>query len=159
MLAIGILMASAVHAQTSIYNKPNNNYQTGGPLSLNQLMQGNPNAATGDRNVEYYGGQNYRPYGLDNDNFSLNLTPEQVETNRRERNRLAQQRERENTESINSYYDELAAYEAQIQQQQQQNQATQRESSSPVRVRTRTDKNNRDRERSVMPKRIFNSLN
>lgn len=151
-----ILWASTAHAQ-SIYNKPNNDYQTGGPLSLNQLMRGNENAATGARNVRYYGGQNFRPYGLDNDNFSLNLTPEQVRANRAERDRLAQQREQENLENLNNYYDELAAYEAQIQQQNQQGQASQSRSRGPVRRVLRDD--SEERRESVMPRRIFNSLN
>lgn len=81
-----------------IYNSPGTS--TRGPLSLKQLLQGRENAADGSKS-SYYGGYNNRPYGVDNNNYSLSLSPDEIRATRARRNALAQQRERESTSDLN----------------------------------------------------------
>lgn len=73
------------------------------PLSLRQIIEGRDEETarssysdTGD----YYGGQNYRPYGVSNNNYSLNLSAAEIEADRARRNREAQRAEREAIDSL-----------------------------------------------------------
>lgn len=80
-------------AGAKLYNSPTT--YSRGPLSLKQMLEGRDNAATGSQN-SYYGGSNYRPYGIDNSSNSLALSPEEVQASRARRDALAQQMEHEN---------------------------------------------------------------
>lgn len=84
---------------SQIYNSPGSSSR--GPLSLKQLLQGKENAANGSRSSSYYGGYNNRPYGVDNSNYSLSLSPNEIRAARQKRNALAQQRERESSNDLN----------------------------------------------------------
>lgn len=61
-----------------------------GPLSLNQILQGNDNAADGTRNA-YSGNYNSRPYGVNGSNKSLALSPSELDETRRRREEIARQ--------------------------------------------------------------------
>ena len=88
-------------SSSALYNSPGlYSDNRGGPLSLKQLLQGNQNATLGAKDSSYYGRGNFRPYGIDNNNYSLSLTPQQIRESRARRDAIAQQRERESLASI-----------------------------------------------------------
>ena len=108
-LASFVLFPSFVVAQT-IYNSSNSggsplynsssSYTGGGPISLKQLLEGNKQASVGRKNSTYYGGSNFRPYGADNNNYSLSRSPQEIKESRARRDALARQRELENLAAI-----------------------------------------------------------
>ncbi|MCI5060817.1 MAG: hypothetical protein MRY79_07080 [Alphaproteobacteria bacterium] len=85
-------------AGVPVFNSYSGQSTLGRPLSLQQILENRENAATGD--YTYYGGTNYRPYGIDNNSFSLGLDEADFRRARANRDRLAQQRERENLVSL-----------------------------------------------------------
>lgn len=101
----------------SIYVNPNSTTRSGGPISIPQLLRGETSSSgsygsSSSYGGAYYGGQNFRPFGVDNNNYSLSMTPAEVQSRRAERDREAQQRERENQARI-----EQAAYSDTLDQQ------------------------------------------
>ena len=83
----------------NIFNSPSSSSGTRGPLSLRQMLQGKSNAANGSVN-SYYGGSNYRPYGVDNNSYSLSLSPQEIKASRARRDALAQRQERQSLNSL-----------------------------------------------------------
>lgn len=90
---------SQTTASPNLYNSPGGPSGTRGPLSLRQMLQGKNDAANGSVN-SYYGGSNFRPYGIDNNSYSLSLSPQEIKASRARRDALAQQRERESLQDI-----------------------------------------------------------
>lgn len=138
---------------TKIYNSPNSSYGTRGPLSLKQMLEGKSDAADGSKN-SYYGGSNFRPYGTDNNNYSLSLSPDEIRASRARRDALAQQRERENQRSLlqNAQYDDVES---------QTNGYLNRFQSGAVRAPANLSKKKRFKQRKrgfEMPKKVFNSI-
>lgn len=160
------LISGVVWAQsTPLYNSSNTSYSTGGPLNLGQILQGNRQAATGAKNQyyggDYYGGQSYRPYGIDDPSSSgLSVSPDEVLKARAERDRNARLREQENLASLQQYNDELAEFERTQALQSNQNLIGQQ----PVGFRPTSTTGGRrvyDRkaqERFDKPRKVFNSL-
>ncbi len=112
LLVLGTFVSYGVFAQSSdnsgrtIYNRTNmnandsqlyvssgSNYRSRGPLSIRQMLEGKTDAANGS---QYYGGSNMRPYGADDNNYSLSLSPSEVGAARARRDEWARQREKEN---------------------------------------------------------------
>lgn len=165
--AFTLLASTAVWAQSApIYNSSNSGYSSGGPLNLEQLLQGNQNAASGSRSQyygsssDYFGGRSFRPYGLDEPGSrGLSVTQDEVLRARAERDRQARERERENLAAMQSYNDELAAFErGQI---QSSNPAMYRQPTRATTGATTTGRrvyNRGDQERFEKPRRVFNSL-
>ena len=90
---------SQTTASPNLYISPGGPSGTRGPLSLRQMLQGKSDAANGSVN-SYYGGRNFRPYGIDNNSYSLSLSPQEIKASRARRDALAQQRERETLNDI-----------------------------------------------------------
>ncbi len=162
VLAVFLIGNVAAWAQSStLYNPPNSSYTTGGPLNLKQILQGNQNAATGAKN-QYYGGSNARPFGIDNQNFSLGLTPQDIQASRARRDAEAQRSERENLAALAQYDDELAAFQRQQQansQERGQSQGVRASGAAPFNTGTgRRVYKKGERERFEKPRRVFNSL-
>lgn len=86
-------------ASPNLFNSPNTASGTRGPLSLRQMLQGKDNAANGSVN-SYYGGSNFRPHGVDNNSYSLSLSPEEIKASRARRDALAQRQERESLDNL-----------------------------------------------------------
>lgn len=153
--------AQGVWAQSSpVYNPPNSSYTTGGPLNLKQILQGNQNAALGGKN-QYYGGGNGRPFGIDNQNFSLGLTPQDIQSSRARRDAEAQRSERDNLAALARYDDDLAAFQRQ-QNANSSDQAQNRQRASgftaPATGTGRRVYKQGERDRFDKPRRVFNSL-
>lgn len=85
-------------SSSPLFNSPNS-YGTRGPLSLRQMLEGKTDAATGSPN-SYYGGSNFRPYGIDNNNYGINISPEEIRAARAQRDFMAQQRELESMNDL-----------------------------------------------------------
>lgn len=108
-LASFVLFPSFAVAQT-IYNSSSGggsplynssgSYSGGGPISLKQMLDGNKQASVGRKNSTYYGGGNFRPYGADNNSYSLSISPQEIQESRARRDALARQRELENIAAI-----------------------------------------------------------
>ncbi len=163
---LSALVSSMVWAQsTPIYNSSTSSYSAGGPLNLQQILQGNKNAATGEQNQyygEYYGGQNFRPYGTSGVNAGYGFSPQEIARARAERAANAQQRERENLAALQRYDDELAAYQREQAQNNGQTYGQQPASYNNVGAGAtgsgRRVYNQKDRERLEKPAKVFNSL-
>ena len=133
------------------YNSPSGGSYVGGPIALNQLLQGNNAAADGSRRFTY---TDNRAFG--SKNFSLSLSPEQVRASRA-RQEAAYQREQA----------EFARLERQAEQQKaRQNQTNpfvnQFQSSGvrtvPVRAAPRRVAPERNERGFKVPKKVFNSI-
>lgn len=164
-VVVSAMVSSVVWAQSApIYNSPNSSYSAGGPLNLQQILRGNENAAKGDKNQyygQYYGGQNFRPYGTTGVNQGYGLSPQEVANARAKRDSRAQQAERENLAALQRYDDELAAFEAQQAQQYGQQIYGQQPATynpNPAANSGRRVYNPKDQERLEKPRRVFNSL-
>ena len=161
-LASFVLFPSFVVAQT-IYNSSSSggsplytssgSYTGGGPISLKQLLEGNKQASAGRKNSTYYGGSNFRPYGADNNNYSLSRSPQEIRESRARRDALARQRELEN----------LAALEGTkfVPTDNNQNRVSgfipSNSSSGTVRRKVTSKYKQRD-DGFQMPKKVFNSI-
>lgn len=139
-----------------IYNSPSGGYSIGGaPLALNQILQGRDGAADGGRSSAYYGGYNNRPFGMDNNNYSMGLSPSEIRASRAARDRAAQQYEKENMSNL--------AETANIGATQQQAQQLMQQFQSPASERIYAPSTQRriyqKRESGFeTPKRVFNSI-
>lgn len=137
---------------SQIYNSSSSGSR--GPLSIKQLLQGKSSAADGSS--AYYGGSDFRPYGMD-EGFSLALSPSQVSESRNKRDALARQYEREAMDSLQRSQSEELTQETSGYLNSFQNanspqvQGTTRQ---PIQRRVFTPKKN-DFEK---PKRVFNSI-
>jgi len=158
--ALMVAVICPVLAQsTPIYNSPNTNYTGSGPLNLQQIIRGGQGSGVSSGS-QYYGGRNARPFGLDNRNFSLGLTPQDIQASRSRRDSEARRREQENLAALRKYDDDLAAFERQQQanSQAQLQQANQGSVSAPIIGTVRRVFNPQSRERFEKPRRVFNSL-
>ncbi len=136
-----------------LYNAPNSSYGTRGPISLRQMLAGKENAANGSKN-SYYGGSNFRPYGTDNNNYSLSLSPDQIRASRARRDAFAQQRERENMKTLQQTA-QLDGVEGQT------NNFLNKFQSRAVRAPANLGRKDRFKQRKKgfeMPKKVFNSI-
>lgn len=136
-----------------IYNAPNSSYGTRGPLSLRQMLQGKTDAANGSKN-SYYGDSNFRPHGVDNNNYSLSLSPDEIRASRARRDSLARQRERENANALQqtAQFDDV---------EDQTNGFLNKFQSGNVRAPANLSRKNRFKQRKngfEMPKKVFNSI-
>lgn len=167
-LVLATIVSGVVWAQSApVYNRPNSSYSSGGPLNLQQILQGNRQAATGSKNNyyggDYYGGQSYRPYGIDDPSSSgLSVSPDDILKARAERDREARARERENLAALAQYNDELAAFEQSQALQSNQNLTGQQPVGFSPTGNTgaggRRVYKPEEEERLNKPKRVFNSL-
>lgn len=168
VLLVSFILPCAAYAQTTddeskrryynsqgqygaqIYNSPSTSSR--GPLSLKQLLQGRENAADGSRAASYYGGYNNRPYGVDNNSYSLALSPDEIRATRARRDALARQQEREALNDLNrqasALYveDETDAYLETFQ------------SNQPIRRRTKAKPYDPREKGFEMPPKVFNSV-
>ena len=161
--AVIITAICPVWAQSSpLYNTQNSFYNSSGPINLQQVSRGGGTASRVSSNSQYYGGSNARPFGLDNQNFSLGLTSQDIRASRARRDSEARRREQENLTAIQQYDDDLAAFQRQQQANAQQQLQGQRPSgfTSPSTTTGRRSFNNRQqqRQRFEKPRRVFNSL-
>lgn len=162
LLIVVTSLSATVWAQTRIYNSSNSNYNASGPLNLKGMLQGNKDAATGVRNNyyggEYYGGKNYRPYGMDNPNFDLGLTTEEVRDGLAKRAAEARKRERQSTEALAKYNDELADYEKRQAKQTKQREAGKQQGTflAPAAKKGRRVYDKKEQERFKKPPKVFN---
>lgn len=84
----------------NLFNSPTSSHGTGGPLSLKQIIQGREKAATGDRYATYGGNKVADPYGINSNNYALNISSSEVSAYREHRNFMAQQREEKALEEL-----------------------------------------------------------
>jgi len=162
LFVLMLAMSPIVLAQSSpIYNPSNSSYSSTGPLNLQQLLRGNQRGSApvaSQFNTQYYGGQNYRPYRLNDPTPGLSVTPDEVFAARNQRDREARAREQENLASLARYNDELAAFEQNQQAGQIPSQLNQPASASSTQRSGRRVYNQEERERFQKPRRVFNSL-
>jgi len=145
---------------SSLYNSGSNYTAGAQPLSLKQLLQqGQENAQNqsvggGDSyNKGYYGGASSRPYGIDNNQYSLAMSPSEVQASREARNAAAQAREREILAQLSQEeaQDATKAINASYQGGQTDNQSI-----NPVtRFKQRSTTENSD---INIPPKVFNSI-
>ena len=158
-----VLFPSLVMAQT-LYNSSNGggssplynssgSYSGGGPISLKQLLEGNKRASSGGKTSTYYGGGNFRPYGADNNSYSLSLSPQEIQESRARRDALAQQRERENLAAL-----EASKFTPVANTGEQSAFGFQSNGSSGTVRRKVTSKYKQRDDNFEMPKRVFNSI-
>ena len=142
-----------------LFNSYSGSSTLGRPLSIRQMLENRDNAATGD--YTYYGGTNYRPYGIDNSSFSLGMDEAKFRASRARRDSLAQQRERENELLLQSQsnYDEYPSITSQgvgyDPAAPVYNQGGQNIRLKPLDLRR---KNQRKKNGFEMPSRVFNSI-
>jgi len=162
LLVLMLALSPVVFAQSApIYNPSNSSYSSTGPLNLQQMLRGNRSSGApvaSQYNNQYYGGQNYRPYRLNDPTPGLSVTPEEVFAARAQRDRDARAREQENLASLQRYDDELAAFEQNQQAGQFPAQLNQPASARTPQRSGRRVYNQEEREQFQKPRRVFNSL-
>lgn len=144
----------------SVYVNPNTNYGSGGPISIPQLLRGETSSGAYSSGSSYggayYGGTNARPYGMDNNSYSLAITPAQVRERRAERDRQAQQLERDSQNQIEqaSYSDTLENSTNQYLEQFQNRDAVGTRQQTPTQRRIYRQRD----DGFEMPERVFRSV-
>ncbi len=159
MIAVTLMVVCSSHgwAQNTLYNSssskpsppiynPSFSSSGGTPLPLKQRLR--TGRAGASASGGYYGGKNARPYSLDNNDYSLQLSSSQIRRDREERNRLAQQRELENIASLGRSGEAPQTAEDILNSGQD---------GSTVRRRVKSKYNQRN-DKFDVPKKVFNSI-